>query len=63
MYFGAAVLGGAYYVDRWLGCSQDFAFWFYLAGVVTFWFGLTLQVLLLLRLPPRKGVARTGVDD
>jgi hypothetical protein len=62
MYFGAAVLGGAYYVDRWLGCSQDFAFWFYLAGVVTFWFGLTFQVLLL-RLPPHKGVARSGVDD
>jgi hypothetical protein len=48
MYFGAVVLAGACYVDRWLGCSQDFAFWFYLSGLLTFWGGLTSQVLIII---------------
>ena len=44
MYFGLLMIGLAFWVDiRSRHNPKDFAFWLYIFGVVTFWFGLSLQ--------------------
>lgn len=39
--FGLAMLAGAFWVDLRSRMSQDFAFWLYMFGAITFWGGLT----------------------
>ncbi len=46
IFFGLGMSAVAYYVDRWMDCTDDFAFWLYLFGLLTFWSGLTTQVYL-----------------
>ncbi|RUO24349.1 DUF2157 domain-containing protein [Aliidiomarina minuta] len=43
LYFGLAMLLFAFWVDMRGSKSGDYAFWLYLFGVLTFWWGLTLQ--------------------
>lgn len=48
VYFGLAVIVGAIWIDirqhtRQSVIEQDFAFWLYIVGVMTFWGGLSLQ--------------------
>ena len=43
MYFGLAMTLFAFWVDIRSSKSGDYAFWFYLFGVITFWGGLTSQ--------------------
>ncbi|HAN45155.1 MAG TPA: hypothetical protein DCQ32_01220 [Cyanobacteria bacterium UBA8156] len=43
-WFGLATLIAAFLVDRRIRRSQgDFAFWLYLFGLLSFWFGMTLM--------------------
>ncbi|WP_028670981.1 hypothetical protein [Saccharospirillum impatiens] len=43
LYFGALMLGLAFWVDVRARHTADYAFWLYLFGVLTFWGGLTSQ--------------------
>jgi hypothetical protein len=43
LYFGALMLGLAFWVDIRARHTGDYAFWLYLFGVLTFWGGLTAQ--------------------